>query len=1417
MRSTSLQNTLTIRPTNQLRRTRNRRQRYLLGGLMLALGLSVASPAIAQINITNTADLNAAIQTIDNNPNTNYTLNFLNSFTLNQPLSNLNTTGTITLQGNSFSVDGQNAFPPFNIQNGTVVLNNLNFTNAGGPVTIDNGLLIDHTASLQGAVTNNAAIKFDFANAGTYAGNMTGTGSVEISGPGAVNFSGGNSYTGGTTIDVNSTLVGTTTSLRGNIVDNWLLKINQSTAGTFTGNVSGTGGLEIDGTGPITLAGNYSYTAGTLVSQGATLIGTTDNLLGTIYNNGKVQFNQSSTGTYAGNISGLGTVEISGMGQITFSGTNTYGGGTIIDANTTLVGTTTSLQGQFNNLGQLKFDQNSSGTFAGSISGSGAVEISGTGPVTFSGTNSYTGGTQIDLGSTLIGTTNSITGTINNLGQVQFNQPSGGEYHGNIFGSGSVEISGNSSVRFSGTNSYSGGTTIDNGSFLSGTTTALQGNILNQGGLQFDQTTSGTFTGSISGAGRVEIGGTGHITFAQTNTYSGGTTIDAGSTLISSIVALPGNVINNGTLNFQNWLSGPIITPLDQAIPNIVIPGYPVSGSNPNPFGYVGTFKGDISGTGSLEVSGLAAMALSGHNTYTGGTTVDAGNVLIGSTDSLQGNVVNNGTVKFAEISAHQNWVGDPPLLLLFDQGWMTSAVQTSFTGFTSIPGTYAGNMSGTGQVEITNGSFLFTGTNTYTGGTIVDGNAVLLGTTSSLQGSFLNNGSVQFDQSNAGTYAGNMSGTGRVGITGTGPVTFSGTNSYTGGTAIAAGSTLIGTTSSLQGGFLDYGLLKFNQSTAGTFAGDISGSGMVQISGSGSVTFTGTNNALNGTIIDNGGTLIVASSGVMLGDVNVNNTGTLQGSGTVGGTFVNAGGTIHPGNPGGTLEVKDLFQQGTGSTYTVDLTPTASDKIFVDGLATIAHGTTLNLNVGQGKYTVGTSYQILSANGDTSRLVHPDSMVVGQQIQPIVPLTGKYDTVLTSPISQNIEFIQQNSDHDIKLVVTSNLSGGTLTSNQASLAAMIDRTSGTATGNYATQVTQLTTLNPGQLSNALNQLSGEIFPNLTTVQRQTTTAQMQLISNRLAQMSGRGEPELTASRDRSTFRLVSMQSSDGTLPAAGVDSRPQKFGWDGWVQGYGLGGNVTGDNNAGGSNYRLGGTLFGVENWLLSSFLFGVLGGYASTTVTDKLDSAHANINSYQGGIYELYKNQWLYVSNIDAYTNNDYSSNRSINFGTPLTASGSSTGNQWSHYTELGKTFNFDELQLQPFAGVQYIYLNQKGFTESGAGTLDMTTSDQTINSVRSSFGARVNAQSVVGDTLIVPTIAARYQHEWGNGTNLITSSFSGAPTAAFSTNGNRTGRDFGLFTLGATAFLNEQVSIFGSVDAQVASGFFGVIGSGGIQYLW
>ena len=125
-----------------------------------------------------------------------------------------------------------------------------------------------------------------------------------------------------------------------NITGSTEVRISPSVTATLATKVAGTGGLRLTGEGTLVLAGENTFTDGAIIADGTLQIGeggTTGNILGDIQNYGTLAFNfaDSFTRTYAGAITGTGTVTNIGPGTIHLTGNrNTYSGATVIAAGT---------------------------------------------------------------------------------------------------------------------------------------------------------------------------------------------------------------------------------------------------------------------------------------------------------------------------------------------------------------------------------------------------------------------------------------------------------------------------------------------------------------------------------------------------------------------------------------------------------------------------------------------------------------------------------------------------------------------------------------------------------------------------------------------------------------------------------------------------------------------------------------------------------------------------------------------------------------------------------------------------------------------------------------------------------------------------------------------------------------------------
>jgi autotransporter-associated beta strand protein len=371
--------------------------------------------------------------------------------------------------------------------------------------------------------------------------------------------------------------------------------------------------------------------------------------------------------------SGSGLIIINGI-ALTLNGENTFNGVTTISANGSLQigtgGTFGSIGGNITDNGILAFDRSDSFTFAGVISGTGSVQQIGSGTTILTGTNSYSGGTTIAAGTLQLGvggTTGSITGNAVDDGILAFNRSDVFTFGGVISGTGSVRQIGNGTTVLTGANSYTGGTTIAAGTLQlgdGGTSGSISGNVIDNGILAFNRSNVLTFSGAISGTGGITQIGPGTTILAGDNSYSGATTITSGAFQAGSANGLsPNSAFTVNSILDLNGFSNTIgsISGAGRVLNNGTTSATLTIGARNED----STFSGVLAdGTSVLQLvkSGSGALTLTGNNTYTGTTTVNRGSLIVdGSIASVQalvnasgllggrgfigGNVTNSGIV----------------------------------------------------------------------------------------------------------------------------------------------------------------------------------------------------------------------------------------------------------------------------------------------------------------------------------------------------------------------------------------------------------------------------------------------------------------------------------------------------------------------------------------------------------------------------------------------------------------------------------------------------------------------------------------------------------------------------------------------------------------------------------------------------
>ncbi len=268
---------------------------------------------------------------------------------------------------------------------------------------------------------------------------------------------------------------------------------------------------------------------------------------------------------------------------------------------------------------------------------------------------------------------------------------------------------GNSSALGTGVLTVGGAATLDSSSPL----VSLANAVVLNAALSVGGTQDLTLGGVISGAGQLIKNGAANLTLNGTNTYSGGSTLNAGTLTVGAPGALGSGTLTVGgaaTLdNSSAFTLGNNIT-LDA--------GLTLAGNNGL------TLSGVIDGTGSLTKTGLDDLALSGTNTFTGALNIAAGSVTTLSSGAL-------GNTSGADISAGAslNLGSDASLDGLSGSGSVQIAGGNTLTvGGVSSTSTFDGDLSGNGGLtKVGTGTLNLTGINGIVGNTAVDGGTLNL------------------------------------------------------------------------------------------------------------------------------------------------------------------------------------------------------------------------------------------------------------------------------------------------------------------------------------------------------------------------------------------------------------------------------------------------------------------------------------------------------------------------------------------------------------------------------------------------------------------------------------------------------------------------------------------------------------------
>jgi autotransporter-associated beta strand protein len=1172
---------------------------------------------------------------------------------------------------------------------------------------------------------------------------------------------------------------------------------------------------------------------------------------------GSGDFNSAANWSPAAVPTGTAFFDASGVTSLSFSAGTTTVGGWTFNAGASAY--------SFANGQDLEFNG------AGIVINGGSASISNNGNLHF--TNSSTAGsasiTNTSGSMVFLDTSTAGSASITNNGILVFSNAS-------TAGNATITTTTNSGGSSLIVGSASGGTarfilngggSLDIAGLATGGTTAGSiegtGNVflgsknLAVGGNNLSTTFSGVIQDGFSGGtgGSLTKTGTGTLTLSGVNTYSGATTVEAGTLRAGGAGAFVGNTayaVNGGTLDLNGFSL--TMSSLSGTGGTVALGAAALAIDQATDTSYAGA----VTGTGSLTKTGTGTLTLSGANTYTGATTVDGGTLAVsGSLASSSISLTATGFLLFQGTgTAGRSSITNNSGLEFSDSSTAGGASITNNSGLAFLDTSTAGNASITnngavllnfansstaGSASITNNtgaSLSFSDTSTAGNATITNSWILqFFGASTAGDASITNNIGMAFnDTSTAGSAT----------ITNTGTLAFF--NTSTAGSASittnSGGRSFIENGASggiarfiLNGtGLLDISALSITGTTAGSIEGagnvflgsknlavggnnlSTTFSGVVQDGGlfggtGGSLTKTGTGtltlsgaNAYTGATTVDAGTLAVNGSIASSSLLTVNAGGTLGGNGIVGTTVIN-GGALAPGNSIGLLTVQGSLVFTAASSYMVEVSGVAADRANVSGAATLAG--TVQVASPTNSFRFNSPYTILTSSG----------------------LGGTQFNALTTPAGTTGSLIY--SGNNVLLNLASGLGQlNGLNTNQRAVGAALDAAFN-ANGNSG----GLGGIFAGNVAQNLTQASGET----ATGTQQTTFDAMNLFMGVLTDPSiaGRGDgvssssgaPQFadendyaSAYADHGKPRIKSERDAYAAIyrkapPMA--ETFTQR--WSVWAAGYG--GSQTTDGNAAlgstGATSRIAGTAVGAD-YRFSPFTlagFALAGGGTNFSVNG---SGSGRSDLFQAGAFIRHTVGPAYISGALAYGWQDITTDRTVTIAGVDQLRAKFNANAYSGRVEGGYRFVspwIGGIGLTPYAAGQFTTFDLPAYAEqvlSGANTFALGYGSKSVTDTRSELGLRTDKSFAMQDSILTLRGRFAWAHDFNPDRN-IAATFQTLPGASFVVNGAAQASDSALTTASAELKWRNGWSAAATFEGEFSDVTRSYAGKGVVRYAW
>ena len=291
------------------------------------------------------------------------------------------------------------------------------------------------------------------------------------------------------------------------------------------------------------------------------------------------------------------------------------------------------------------------------------------------------------------------------------------------------------------------------------------------------------------------------------------------------------------------------------------------------------------------------------------------------------------------------------------------------------------------------------------------------------------------------------------------------------------------------------------------------------------------------------------------------------------------------------------------------------------------------------------------------------------------------------------------------------------------------------------------------------------------------------LIENGWAEKVKPGKVRLTANLDQEKGRMSQIFGADFSkifpvLQEADKENstcrlHDERGGW--WGKGFGYFGHQDARSAFTAYDTAIGGAMIAYDAPILPNTRAGLGLGYAHSTIDGKTYDADVDFDTYQATAYIGHELGPWFIHGSMSVGWNKYYGERDISFpGIDRTAKARYDGEDYTAFMDTGYHFSAHEFTLTPIASLQYSRVNISGYTEKGAGDINLKVESQGYDFLESGLGAKIERDFACRLGVFVPELHFKWLYELSNPKMTQSAAFLPVGSPLFTTPGLKTDRD-------------------------------------------